>query len=219
MKLLRRKNGFDIDKKRITAALISAYNRIIDYCKTVSLGNSITEKCIDRVSELKSSPATVIQETEDGRKTLQSLKVYLGQDLPETGNYNVFISHKSSVDSLANMVYDYLKKCGFEVFCDHHTLGELRDSNYDKRVMDALERSKHLVLVASSADYVKDGWVHDEWHHFHSDKRDNIRNGNLIMILSDNLVERKSELPIELRDGYEIIKTSEFRDKINDYLW
>ena len=200
-------------------ALISAYNRIIDYCKTVSLGNSITEKCIDRVSELKSISMSGIDETEEGRKTLQSLKVYLGQALPDTGNYDVFISHKSADDMLADKVYDYLRNCGFEVFCDHHTLGELRDSNYDKRVMEALGKSKHLILVASSADYVKDGWVHDEWHHFHSDKRDKFRNGNLIMILSDDLLPRKSELPIELRDGYEIIKTSEFRDKINNYLW
>ena len=200
-------------------ALISAYNRIIDYCKTVSLGNSITEKCIDRVSELKSITGSCIDETEEGRKTLQSLKVYLGQALPDTGNYDVFISHKSADDVLADKVYDYLRNCGFEVFCDHHTLGELRDSNYDKRVMEALGKSKHLILVASSPDYVKDGWVHDEWHHFHSDKRDKYRNGNLLMILSDDLLPRKSELPIELRDGYEIIKTSEFRDKINNYLW
>lgn len=200
-------------------ALISAYNRIIDYCKTVSLGNSITEKCIDRVSELKSISGSGIDETEEGRKTLQSLKVYLGQALPDTGNYDVFISHKSADDMLADKVYDYLRNCGFEVFCDHHTLGELRDSNYDKRVMEALGKSKHLILVASSPDYVKDGWVHDEWHHFHSDKRDGYRNGNLIMILSDDLLPRKAELPIELRDGYEIIKTSEFRDKINNYLW
>mgnify|MGYP004665379571 CR=1 FL=1 len=198
--------------------LILAYNRIIDYCKTINLGSSITEKCIDRVSELKENHANV-EESENGKKTLQSLKVYLGQALPDTGNYDVFISHKSVDDLLADKVYDFLRNCGFEVFCDHHTLGELRDSNYDKRVMEALGKSKHLILVSSSPDHVKDGWVHDEWHHFHSDKRDNYRNGNLIMILSDNLLPRKSELPIELRDGYEIIKTSEFRDKINNYLW
>lgn len=200
-------------------ALISAYNRIIDYCKTVSLGSPIAEKCLDRVSELKATHITKVDETESGKKTLQSLKVYLGQALPDTGNYDVFISHKSADDMIADKVFDFLRNCGFEVFCDHHTLGELRDSNYDKRVMEALGKSKHLILVASSPDYVKDGWVHDEWHHFHSDKRDKYRNGNLIMILSDDLLPRKSELPIELRDGYEIIKTSEFRDKINNYLW
>lgn len=200
-------------------ALISAYNRIIDYCKTVSLGNTVTEKCIDRISELKASHITEVTETENGKKTLKSLKVYLGQALPDTGNYDVFISHKSADDVLADKVYEYLKNCGFEVFCDHHTLGELRDSNYDKRVMEALKRSKHLILVSSSPDYIKDGWVYNEWHHFYNDKRENRRNGNLIMVLSDDLLPRKSELPYELQDEYDIIKTSEFRDRINNYLW
>ncbi len=200
-------------------SLISAYNRIIDYCKSVALGGAIAEKCVDRVLELKSMHIDHVYETESGKKTLQSLKVYLGQALPDTGTYDVFISHKSADDILADKVYDYLRNCGFEVFCDHHSLGELRDSSYDKRIMGALAKSKHLILVASSTDYIKDGWVYDEWHHFHSDKRDKYRNGNLIMILSDDLLPRKSELPIELRDGYEIIKTSEFRDKINNYLW
>ena len=51
------------------------------------------------------------------------------------------------------------------------------------------------------------------------EKRENRRNGNLIMVLSDDLMSRKAELPAELRDGLEIIKMSEFRDRISKYLW
>lgn len=209
-------NGFALGYRE---TLISAYNRIIDYCKTVGLGTSVAEKAIDRIADLRLQLNENIDETENGKKTLQSLKVYLGQALPDTGNYDVFISHKSADDKLADKVYDYLIKSGFEAFCDHHSLGELRDSNYDRRVMDALQKSKHLVLVASSPDYVKDGWVYNEWHHFYNDKRENRRNGNLIMVLSDDLLTRKRDLPYELQDEYEIIKTSEFRDRISNYLW
>ena len=199
--------------------LITAYNRIIDYCKDISLGNEITERCIDRVSELKSLEEKVSTVTEDGKKTLQSLKVYLGQALPGTGRYDVFISHKSADDILADKVYNYLKQVGLEVFCDHHTLGEMHDAEYDKRVTSALQNAKHLVLVASSPEYVKDKWVYYEWHQFFSEKREGYRNGNLVMVLSDELFYHKSQLPAELRDGLEIIKTSEFRDRLNNYLW
>ena len=199
--------------------LIAAYNRIIDYCRDISLGNEVTERCIDRVSELKSIGEEQANVTEDGRKTLQSLKVYLGQALPGTGRYDVFISHKSADDILADKVYNYLKQSGLEVFCDHHTLGELHDTEYDKRVTAALQNAKHLILLASRPEYVKDQWVYYEWHQFFSEKREGYRNGNLVMILSDELFLHKSQLPAELRDGLEIIRTSEFRDRLIHYLW
>ena len=199
--------------------LISAYNRIIDYCRQVCLSNEVTEICVDRITKLKMVRNNDLVPTENGKKTLQSLKVYLGQALPETGHFDVFISHKSADDMRADKIYNHLKLCGYEVFCDHHTLSELHDSNYDKRVTAALQNSKHLILVSSDPEYVKDQWVYYEWHMFFSEKRENRRNGNLIMVLSDDLMSRKAELPAELRDGLEIIKMSEFRDRISKYLW
>ena len=76
-----------------------------------------------------------------------------------------------------------------------------------------------MVLLASDPEYVKNRWVYYEWHQFFNEKREGYRNGNLILILSDELLPRKMELPAELRDGIEIIKTSEFREKIMRYLW
>ena len=199
--------------------LITAYNRIIDYCRTISIGNETTLQCIERVSDLKTKKEEISEPSELGRKTLQSLKVYLGQALPDTGIYDAFISHKSADDALAEKVYEFLTASGYEVFCDHHTLDSLRDSQYDKRITEALQNSKHLILVASDPAYVKDQWVYYEWHQFFSDKREGYRNGNLIMVLSDDLLARKAELPAELRDGIQIIKTSAFREKLNDYLY
>lgn len=200
-------------------ALIAAYHRIIDYCRSVNLGNEITEKCVDRVFALQASESKTVEETDAGQRTLKSLKVYLGQALPDTGTYDVFLSHNSADDELANRVYNYLTERGYVVFCDHQTLGELRDSNYDKRVTEALQNSKHMILIASDTAYVKNQWVYYEWHLFFSEKRENRRNGNLIMILPDNLLQKKGDLPSELRDGIEIIKTSEFRNRLLDYLW
>lgn len=198
--------------------LMSAYDRILGYCKSVNLGNEIPAMCIDRIAELKNSVQS--NETSScGESTLQSLKVYLGQALPNTGNYDVFISHKSADDAIATKVYEYLQQTGRVVFCDHFTLRELHDSEYDKRIVESLENSKHLVVVASDPEYLKDKWVYSEWHRFYNDKRSNRRNGNLILVLSDDLMDRVGDLPSDLRDGIEIIKTSEFRNRIDDLLW
>lgn len=208
-------NGFAPGYKE---TLMSAYDRILGYCKSVNLGNEIPAMCIDRIAELKNS----IQPSETsscGESTLQSLKVYLGQALPNTGNYDVFISHKSADDAIATKVYEYLQQTGRVAFCDHFTLRELHDSEYDKRIVESLENSKHLVVVASAPEYLKDKWVYSEWHRFYNDKRLNRRNGNLILVLSDDLMERIGDLPSDLRDGIEIIKISEFRNRIDDLLW
>lgn len=198
--------------------LMSAYDRILGYCKSVNLGNEIPAMCIDKIAELKN----FVQSNETsscGESTLQSLKVYLGQALPNTGNYDVFISHKSADDAIATKVYEYLQQTGRVAFCDHFTLRELHDSEYDKRIVESLENSKHLVVVASDPEYLKDKWVYSEWHRFYNDKRLNRRNGNLILVLSDDLMDRVGDLPSDLRDGIEIIKTSEFRNRIDDLLW
>lgn len=198
--------------------LMSAYDRILGYCKSVNLGNEIPAMCIDKIAELKNSLQS--NETSScGESTLQSLKVYLGQALPNTGNYDVFISHKSADDAIATKVYEYLQQTGRVAFCDHFTLRELHDSEYDKRIVESLENSKHLVVVASDPEYLKDKWVYSEWHRFYNDKRLNRRNGNLILVLSDDLMDRVGDLPSDLRDGIEIIKTSEFRNRIDDLLW
>lgn len=208
-------NGFAPGYKE---TLMSAYDRILGYCKTVKLGNDIPAMCIDKIDELKNSVQS--NETSScGERTLQSLKVYLGQALPNTGNYDVFISHKSADDAIATKVYEYLQQTGRVAFCDHFTLRELHDSEYDKRIVESLENSKHLVVVASDPEYLKDKWVYSEWHRFYNDKRLNRRNGNLILVLSDDLMDRIGELPSDLRDGIEIIKTSEYRNRIDDLLW
>lgn len=198
--------------------LMLAYDRILGYCKSVNLGNDIPAMCIDKIAELKNS--VQLNETSScGESTLQSLKVYLGQALPNTGNYDVFISHNSADDPIATKVYEYLQQTGRVVFCDHFTLREMHDSEYDKRIVESLDNSKHIVVVASNPEYLKDKWVYSEWHRFYNDKRLNRRNGNLILVLSDNLMERIGDLPSDLRDGIEIIKTSEFRNRIDDLLW
>lgn len=208
-------NGFAPGCKE---TLVSAYDRILGYCKSVNICNEVPTICIDKISELKKHVQSGDFSSRD-ENTLKSLKVYLGQALPDTGNYDVFISHKSEDDAIATKVYEYLRQTGRVVFCDHFTLRELHDSFYDKRIVESLENSKHLVVVASDPEFLKDGWVYSEWHRFYNDKRLNRRNGNLILVLSDNLMKRIGDLPSDLRDGIEFIKTSEFRDRIDDLLW
>lgn len=195
--------------------LILGYERILNYCKHVGLKGDVADKCISRIAELNSFEESV----PSGESSLASeaLKIYLGQALPRSGEYDVFISYKSEDEVLAKKVYDYLTQSGKEVFFAKETLPQLGDSEYRTAIFDAIERSKHMVVVSSQPDYLKTKWVKKEWDTFDNEVTDGRKDGTLILVLADDIVANKGNLPIELR-AKEIVKMSEFRSRLLSYL-
>lgn len=116
--------------------------------------------CISRIAELSS--LDVSYETSESSFETEALKIYLGQILPMSGKYDVFLSYKSE-------------------------------------------------------DYLKSPWVKDEWSTFNNEIREGRKNGNLILLLSDDIEFDKGRLPGQLRQK-EIIKMSEFRSRLLSYL-
>ncbi len=196
--------------------LLLGYERVLNYCKHMGLNDSVAEKCIERIGELSSASDAGCNE-EDGR-FVSALKIYLGQAMPRSGDYDVFISFKSEDAVLAKKVYDYLKQSGKEVFFSPETLPELGKTEYEKMIFDAIDRAKHMVLIGSNPDYLKTNWVEEEWSTFNNEIREGRKDGNLILVLSDDVAYDKGRLPTQLRKR-EIVKMSEFRSRLLSYLW
>lgn len=195
--------------------LILGYERILNYCKHIGLKGDVADKCISRIAELNSFEESA--SLGESSVASEALKIYLGQALPRSGEYDVFISYKSEDEVLAKKVYDYLTQSGKEVFFAKETLPQLGDSEYRTAIFDAIERSKHMVVVSSQPDYLKTKWVKKEWDTFDNEVTDGRKDGTLILVLADDIVANKWNLPIELR-AKEIVKMSEFRNRLLSYL-
>lgn len=195
--------------------LILGYERILNYCKHIGIKGTVVEKCISRIVEL-SSMKEIIELSESSVVT-EALKIYLGQSLPESGNYDVFLSYKSEDEVLARKVYDHLTQRGKVVFFAKETLTRLGESEYEEMIFEAIDHSCHMILIASNPDYLKTSWVKDEWSTFNNEIREGRKKGNLILLLTDDVAEDKGRLPGQLRQK-EIIKMSEFRNRLLSYL-
>ena len=197
--------------------LMLGYERILNYCKHMGLKGDVADRCISRIAEL-SHFEEASADGADGAASV-ALKIYLGQTLPMSGEYDVFISYKSEDEALAKKVYDYLTQSGKEVFFAKETLPQLGESEYRAAIFNALDHSRHMVVIGSNPDYLKTNWVKKEWDTFDNELTENEKKagGTLILVLSDDIVSRKGALPIELRTK-EIVKMSEFRSRLLSYL-
>ena len=196
------------------ADLVVGYERILNYCKYVGLNGEIADKCIERIASLTS--CTLEDHPQESTQS-QALKIYLGQTLPNSGEYDVFISYKSEDEALAKKVYDHLTQSGKVVFFAKETLPSIGNDDYRTPIFEAIDRSKHMVLVSSNADHLKTKWVKKEWDAFDNEITEGRKSGNIILVLSDDAAINKGALPLELRSR-EIVKMSEFRSRLMSFL-
>ena len=111
--------------------------------------------------------------------------------------YNVFISCKSEDYDFAQPIHDFLIANGLKVFFADAELKEKAESQYADVIDEALDATKHLIVVATSIGHIKSKWVKYEWSTFSNDLKSNYRDGNLITILSPDITPRM--LPASLR--------------------
>lgn len=116
----------------------------------------------------------------------------------EEQNYDVFISYKSTDYEYARNVYDILRSCGLEVFFSRESLPKLGSAEYHKQIDIAIDRSIHMVIVATSRKHIESKWVEYEWRLFLGEKLAGRKDGNLITVLAEDL--SVSDLPISLRN-------------------
>lgn len=196
-------------------SIIEGYQRVLNYCMQLGLSEQISAECIRKIAELKEKEAI---ESSTDNAIAGALKVFLGQAAPGSGNYDVFISFKSEDEELARRIYVFLKQNGKEVFFSKDTLTQLGESEYEDAIYNAIDHSKHFVLVASNPEYFKTNWVSKEWHYFNSKNSECAKKGKLVIILPSEYMNEKEKLPPQLRYNIERIKISEFKDRLLSYL-
>ena len=111
--------------------------------------------------------------------------------------YDVFISSKSEDYALAEKVYDFLSRNGLSVFLACKVLQKIGESEYAKSIDEALDHTRHMIVIATNVKNLESKWVQHEWSTFSNDLKSGYRTGNLLTILGDSI--DKKQLPASLR--------------------
>lgn len=149
--------------------------------------------------EIKNEPVKT-KETENETVIIEdnsTSSIHEDNQTEEEENYNVFISCKSEDYDFAQPIHDFLIANGLKVFFADAELKEKAESQYADVIDEALDATKHLIVVATSIGHIKSKWVKYEWSTFSNDLKSNYRDGNLITILSPDITPRM--LPASLR--------------------
>lgn len=202
--------------------LITSYERLKNYCDVVG-AKEICAECIDRIEELKYKLDKTDYESKAADKSENGIKTLLGITSGKSGDYDVFLSHKSEDFDIALQMYEFLRENLKEPFFDRNSLPEMGESKYRKAIMQALDKSKHFVVVISDLSYLESYWVALEMEIFQSEIDEGRKKGsNFIMIVTNDVYDQivssnKAVLPIDYR-RCEIIKVDEYKSVLLDYL-
>lgn len=133
-------------------------------------------------------------------------------------NYDVFLSCKSEDYSKAEPIYHWLVANGHRPFFAHISLkiSQIHGESvvFGDEVDEALDEADNMIVFTSNAEYVKKGYVKDEWRTFVEEQRTGRKSGMLVTILDGVRIE---ELPIRLR-SVQSFNLSNYKDGILRFL-
>ncbi|MEE0945997.1 MAG: sigma-70 family RNA polymerase sigma factor [Acutalibacteraceae bacterium] len=208
--------------------LITSYERLKNYCDVVG-AKEICGECIDRIAELKyklSKTEEKYDEADQNDNTDMSqmgIKTLLGLTNLKTGEYDVFISHKGEDYDIALQMFEFLRANLKLPFFDKNSLPEASEAKYRKAIMQALDKSKHFVVVFSDLEYLESYWVSTEMEIFMSEIDEGRKpDANFIMVVTNDVYDEiirtnKAVLPIEYR-RCEILKIDDYKNTLLNYL-
>ena len=202
--------------------LLTSYERLKNYCQVVG-ATEVAADCVDRILEIRSLIDKADGSSGDNEKAENGIKSLLGFTLNTGSNYDVFISFKSEDTDLAEKVFKLCQKHMKVPFWSKRSLPELSESEYEKAIYQALDRSTHFVVVLSDLGYMEADWIEEEMRVFHREKNEGRKpeNSNFVFVVTDELYAKiignnKRDIPIEYR-GYQIIKMSEYESTLPQY--
>ena len=195
--------------------------RLMNYCRVVGGLDSVITECNNALKvsdEEYSSRGNQGKDYSAASREVTAFRNFLGLEKPGAPDYDVFISYKSEDQKLAERICDCIRRHGKHVFLATEELKKIGKSEYVEMIDDALNHSKHLIVVATNTDYLSTGWVKHEWQWFESRRRDGAKEGEILLVFDDRICDKKDDFPPTLMDK-EIFKTSCYEDRIFNYLW
>ncbi len=220
------------DQKAATflKCIITSYERLKNYCEEIG-ANKLTAECISHITQLKQKYMNLSDEDTEVHTTAEKgIRALLGYTRPGLGNYDVFLSHKSKDIDIAQNVYKYLKSNIKEVFLDKISLPELSKSEYKNAILNALDKSRHFVVIVSDLkilspeqDEKESDWVQREMNLFHSELFEGRKkNGNFIILVTDSIFDEivsRNKMNIDIKwRNYNFMRISEYEDQLISYL-
>ena len=222
--------GQDEKAAAFLKCLITSYERLKNYCEEIG-AREMTSECISRIASLKQQYMRFSDEdSKDHTKAEKGIRALLGFSRPGIGTYDIFLSHKSYDLDIAQDVYRFLKSNMREVFLDKISLPELSRAEYKDAILQALDKSKHFVVIISDVhllehlDHIDENdWVQREMDLFHSEIFEGRnKEGNFVILVTDNVFDEikkhnKKNMDIKWR-SYNLIRIREYKDQIMSYL-
>lgn len=195
--------------------------RLMNYCRVVGGLDSVITECNNDLKASDEDYASRENYKKDYSATsreVTAFRNFLGLEKPGAPDYDVFLSYKSEDQKLAERICDCIRRHGKRVFLATDELKKIGKSEYVEIIDDALNHSKHLVVVTTNTDYLSTGWVKHEWMWFESRRRDGAKEGEILLVFDDRICDKKDDFPPTLMDK-ELFKTSCYEERIFNYLW
>ena len=203
------------------SCLLTSYERLKNYCEIVG-ATGVAADCVERIIEIRDAIDRANDSNSDERIE-NGIKSLLGLTLKDSGDYDVFISFKSEDSDLAEAVYSFCQQNLKVPFWSKRTLPQLSKSEYEDAIYDAINKSKHFVVVLSKLEYLNANWIDTEMKTFHTEiiegrKKD----ANFVFVVEDDVYKKiidsnKTCLNVRYR-RYQIIKMSEFKKTLMSYI-
>lgn len=209
--------------EELLQCLKTSYERLRKYTEIIG-AKAVCAECIERIAEINQKLEEVNYSENKNDRAENAFKALLGFKVSYSTEYDVFISYKHEDADVAKNLYHYLKKSLLHPFLDVYTLPELSNSEYEEAIMDALENSKHFVVIISDLKYLESFWVNLEMKTFqHEINEGRKEKANFLMVVSDQVADQiyitnKQCLHIRFRNC-EIMKINEYKEKINKYFF
>lgn len=202
--------------------LKTSFERLKNYCDIVE-AKAVSAQCIDYIVRIDQQLARMNDVEDSQDKAGLGLKALLGLKLPQSGQYDVFLSYKHEDEDIVRNVYHFLKSKLLNVFFDKITLPELSESDYDEAIMRALDNSRHFVVILTDLAQLDAYWIKLEMKTFHHEIVEGRKpDANFIMLVTDRVYEQivksnKTVLPLRYR-SCEIMRISDYKAALPGYL-